>query len=820
MVVDRVRPASKRVYIVIDGVDECHKEDQGVLLDIITWNNRNSNISWLVFSRFTPDISKFLLGPNMVIRPTDTMHDIRRYAKELVDHSPSLRSVAIRMEIVDTISRRAGGIFPWVRSMVWLLEKEEDVSNIRSMLQSLPVELKRIYDKIGRQLLCYLDAGQVDIVSMAFKWIACASRPLTFPELSEAIGFTSKTNTTDLEFTLGNIFNPFISISSSKVVTFTHRTVEEYLASDRCTTSLGVKYQAAHTNASKACLLYLSNSAFSVRLSSPRSPKIDMTLLSGQYPLLTYSALFWPEHVDFARAELHPELMRQLNDFISSKNLLTAIEVVLSVGGIRSLHRWMRAFLSLHKGLQKSSEYENIKRFIFDFQRLVHHYGYLLDESPSVIHSLIDERFPRKSHFWKHFGRPLISASNGQLEEWDTLISTLQQHRITCIATGTWLLAAADEVGVSIWDLRSDTLITQILDLPSLVVALAFSEDRLGVLCQDGTLKVASTRSWIIKWTLGTTLTLPAPVRDWSSERFWKEGYTQIDPMHVNLEFVGKGILAGNWLVNLENGTSQLVVNGSLSSSTTTQLICTKGLDLVTFTEDWKVATRKLGSPTSPLQPFKYMNESKEPKKSTTKRILAVSTTARFVAICRVTMINGHSRSETEFECLCRDLEMRFFTEHFGNGDQVTAAAFSDKESMLAVSSSNGKTFTNTMKVWTLSETPQVLWEVKQNKDYITTLAFGLEDTILIQAGQRLQVWDVSQWMGQRTIHKRMTTKLNRKTTAFPLSTRNLSSLKQSPHTVSTEIPNNEEKQTNNVSPIVVKVWKWFIRLFKSDIEG
>ena len=193
-------------------------------------------------------------------------------------------------------------------------------------------------------------------------------------------------------------------------------------------------------------------------------------------------------------------------------------------------------------------------------------------------------------------------------------------------------------------------------------------------------------------------LTLPAVVREWSSAHFWKTGFLEFDSLHVNLGFVGKGMLAGNWLINLETGEKQLAAQSALSSSTISHLACTNRLDLVTFNTKWNVATRPLGWPESPLKPFENTKESQGSEDST-KRLLAVSPTGRFAAICSVTIFDGYSRSGNALECLCRNLGTSLLRVQFSSGNKITATVFSNDESMLAVSSYNGETLADTTRV-------------------------------------------------------------------------------------------------------------------------
>jgi hypothetical protein len=87
---------------------------------------------------------------------------------------------------------------------------------------------------------------------------------------------------------------------------------------------------------------------------------------------------------------------------------------------------------------------------------------------------------------------------------------------------------------------------------------------------------------------------------------------------------------------------------------------------------------------------------------------------------------------------------MGFLREQFGSGYKITAAAFSINELVLAVVAYNAHTLLDTTKVWLMAENPQLIWERTMCNDHTTSLAFGMEDTVLIKAGRFMRVWDVT----------------------------------------------------------------------------
>ena len=751
LIVEQLENGQERTYIVIDGLDECEMEERKTLMNIIISLEHTANIFWLIFSGYTPDIAKSLVGPNFVLKPTDSRQDIRLYIEQYVNKSRLMSSEPIKTQVVDRLSRGSAGLFLWVKLMLQQLEKEQNVSGVLSTLQSLPLGTENLYHKILATLASRLNDGRSTIVSTAFVWIASVCRSLTIKELTEAVRL-SLPNTgelLDLERILRKDCDAVVSVSNSGSVQFIHQTFREYISSNYYNGALAVDLLEAHTTASNVSLSYLSDSAFSNKLSSTRFQTVDITLLCDKYPLLSYAALYWPVDIDHARAERNPELLKRLSDFVSSSNLLTVMEVALTIEGIHSLQRWMLAFSHLETRLQNTIEWETLKRFSLDFRRLIRHYGHILDKYPSELYYLIDECFPRKSHFWKSFGHSAITFANGQMEEWDPLITTLKQHNVSGIAVSpNGLLAAYDDDGISVWNLDSYTEIVRIPVSSSLVVAVAFDgEDSLAILTQDGDLRFASPPSWKIKNESALSVDLPTAVRKWQGSQFWSTYFKQFDPLQVALDFVGNGILAGNTLINLENKRRRQAIPGLSPSLTVCQLRCTRLGDLVAVSDAGEIVTRRLGSHSS-LERFDLTIESSAGE-ALTRRLLAVSNTGQLIATCEITVHEGNTVSESVFECWRKGLMTRVLREQFGTGDKITCAAFSFDESMLAVNSYNTRTLSNTTKIWMLLEEPQLVWETSRYDDYTTTLAFGLEDRVLINAGRFLRIWDVSKQLFQ-----------------------------------------------------------------------
>ena len=530
-----------------------------------------------------------------------------------------------------------------------------------------------------------------------------------------------------------------VSFSNSGTAQFIHRTLRQFICSENCSNQLVIRPRHMHIDITRVCLSYLLGKTFTKSLSTGSFQAIDKTHLRNQYPLLSYAALYWPEHVNSARIEDHRELLELLSSFLCSRNILTTIEAALTIGGIDSLQSWLVALLELSRRLTDELHSDIVARFIIDLRQLIRLYGDVLNSFPSQIFYLINERFPLKSHFWKYFGRKEIFLASGQCDEWDPLIATLNNSHVNCIAiSSNGCLAVGDKAGISILKLQSYIELGR-LPIPDVtVLAIAFSDDgeTLVTLCQDGTLKLISITSWQITRDITRIVDLPAVVREWHEDRFWESDFSRFDHVQVNLSFVGRGIMAGNILIDPESQKRKVAMQDLSLTSSTTTFASTKAGDMIGFSPDGELRGRRLGILSESVLSAAVVQASM-------RRILALSDTGRLAATCAVILDGECTISQNIFECMNLNTKISILTDNFGKDYRITAASFSNKESLLAANAYNAKRLLDTTKIWRVEDEPQLIWETTMFFEYTTCIAFGLDDTIFVKAGRFLRIWDV-----------------------------------------------------------------------------
>ena len=181
--------------------------------------------------------------------------------------------------------------------------------HIQSALDELPRTLDATYE-------CTLeDIGEDNwgYAHRLFQCIAVASRPLRVEELAEFLAIDFKTTETPTFVPIWRPENPanavlstcsslvaFATVDSSRVVQFSHFSVQEFLMSSHLVSGLLLRYsislKSAHTTVVQACLSVL------LQLDAD----IDNRSLK-KYPLACYSAQHWVDHAKFRNVSSRTE---------------------------------------------------------------------------------------------------------------------------------------------------------------------------------------------------------------------------------------------------------------------------------------------------------------------------------------------------------------------------------------------------------------------------------------------------------------------------------------------------------------------------------
>jgi len=144
----------------------------------------------LVTSGVEPDISRRMDHfQKFKIRPADTKSDLLTYIIKSVRALPGLDEAKIASTII-TLSKKASGLFIWVRLVVDLLGDAATSSEFDEIFATVPRGLHQIYclaiERLRRRLLSAPSSGK-RMARHVLRWLSLAPKPLLMEEIREAV---------------------------------------------------------------------------------------------------------------------------------------------------------------------------------------------------------------------------------------------------------------------------------------------------------------------------------------------------------------------------------------------------------------------------------------------------------------------------------------------------------------------------------------------------------------------------------------------------------------------------------------------------------
>jgi len=344
----------EHVYIVIDGLCECH---DGTLPDILIRlsNNKGLGITkWLFTSRNEPEIYKRFeaIGADTItVSKTVVERDIRKYLEDNVD---LLFGTEDQLDRLTTLSE---GNFLGIRLTIDPLREDEVTceAEFEETLKSFQPELGRCWYRSLKKLTrrkgpiqelaryAFYSRHPFEMLtrhSTIFTTVALATQPMTFNELVDLLSIEIDQEPSPARQRKKAIIlsacTPFVELDDgddyfNPTVRMAHKTVGEFLIKDPATLDFVdqdchkffVKVEEGNLELGKKCLTYLSYK----RYSNPEELSIHGDFQKGteQYPFLIYAALFWYQHLD--RHGGNKEIYERVRDFLRTPNFWTCIRV-------------------------------------------------------------------------------------------------------------------------------------------------------------------------------------------------------------------------------------------------------------------------------------------------------------------------------------------------------------------------------------------------------------------------------------------------------------------------------------------------------------
>lgn len=312
-----------RVYIIIDGLDECSEANLTRSNFLAGINEIRPHICTFVTSRYLPNIARELDGATRLqIQANDD--DIRKYLIQRLQKWEFLRSHLdkdpnLHETIIGSIINKAQRMFLLARLYIESLTRFPTLRKVKAALKSLPEGLENMYDDVLERIQGQ-DAELASLAMNVLGWIYHAKRPLQLLELQHALAvepedtFLDEDGLPDKDLLI-SVCGGLLSVQERDIVTFIHYTAQEYF--DQRGPSL---FEHVRVSVPQICLTYLSfedlvqgasrtDEAFEARLSS--------------YPLLEYASSYWGTHAQSQEASSQV-LEGQIMNFLKSPGAISS----------------------------------------------------------------------------------------------------------------------------------------------------------------------------------------------------------------------------------------------------------------------------------------------------------------------------------------------------------------------------------------------------------------------------------------------------------------------------------------------------------------
>ncbi|KAK3941300.1 hypothetical protein QBC46DRAFT_448750 [Diplogelasinospora grovesii] len=289
----------RKVYIVVDALDECPPISRKPLIDALT--SLGSTVGLMVTSRHMADFDQLSAGFCRV-QILANSNDISDYVNHRIDGNPRLlefttRDKSLRGDIHKTVLAKSQKMFLLVRLHMESLEAD-DIFVLDHVRESLAQLTDRIDDKYTDIIhrIEQQTRSRRDLAIKTLCWVAYAARPLSIGELQHALAVDVEDvafragRTPRIDDIVGFCCGLVILETLSDTVRLVHYTASTYM------NDIHVKDQrftGAHIMMARICGTYLCFQA----LEEPDEPDGYISTKPGAYPFAEYAAVYLGSHL-------------------------------------------------------------------------------------------------------------------------------------------------------------------------------------------------------------------------------------------------------------------------------------------------------------------------------------------------------------------------------------------------------------------------------------------------------------------------------------------------------------------------------------------
>ncbi len=431
-------------YWIIDGLDE--SDSSRFLVELVqSISSSKLPIKVLLLSRRSPElVSAFerlsaATGPIQSLTIQDNEEDIRRYVEHEIDLLHA--SQTFKALVVQKLLERANGNFLWVNLALTEILQCPTPADIEETLEGLPSRMEELYHRMELSIMKSTRPRDQELGRTILRWTACPRRPLTLPELEQALRPEFPV-LLDLSFAIGQVCGQFVVIDSSEQILMVHQTAREYLVKST-TSALAIRPAEAHQEMFAKCMQFLGQ--ITPRRGSDRRTSSNVATEGGSF--LRYAATSWPYHLESNSAH-SDEAIILVTKFLRSTSVLAWISTLAEFGQLKilvhaseTLNTFVRRKRNYDAGanplFQRLQDLELLKLWAVDLIKLLGKFGPNLTRNPASIRKQIPPFCPRHSMIYKTFGINVsgISINGISNTSWDDSLAKVS------VGSGTQAIA-------------------------------------------------------------------------------------------------------------------------------------------------------------------------------------------------------------------------------------------------------------------------------------------------------------------------------------------------------------------------------------------
>jgi len=309
------RCKSRRVYVIVDALDECQDEGVAEFLKLIvrTGLSYPSKIKWLLTCRSLDSAERLLLaGHDQVLISLDfnSKHLSEAVKAYIIARAAELDRLqkygpALRRKVEDELTTKAEDTFLWVSLVCKRLEgvsRDKVLTAIHDLPPGLHPFYSRIFDQLSKG-----ESALVERCMRLLKVMLLVYRPLKVDEVSSVTGLS------DEDFAIEALVDRCASFVKKQGtdIEFVHQSARDYLGGKHAQSVIDSYEQIGHGEIALSCLSYLSGRLkFNLAdLLRPTSTRESVKALSDTKRNLLlasvdYAATFWAQHLKDAKRSM------------------------------------------------------------------------------------------------------------------------------------------------------------------------------------------------------------------------------------------------------------------------------------------------------------------------------------------------------------------------------------------------------------------------------------------------------------------------------------------------------------------------------------